>query len=128
VKGITLIQFTAQTAVTRPAQPLYPSTSLGPSTLCFIYHLLFTSSCSTFLASSTFNPPSSTCLSMVVLQQLNTERDGVALESISDKIDKINVLKDQARKQMNRLAAESDNAYKESKSDSEKDGQGGRAR
>ena len=65
---------------------------------------------------------------MVVLQQLNTERDGVALESISDKIDKINVLKDQARKQMNRLAAESDNAYKESKSDSEKDGQGGRAR
>jgi inositol oxygenase len=65
---------------------------------------------------------------MIVLQQLNTERDGVALESISDEIDEINVLKDQARKQRNRLAAESDNAYEESKSDSEKDGQGGRAR
>ena len=65
---------------------------------------------------------------VAVLQQFNTERDGAALESISDEIDKINVLKDQARKQMNRLAAESDNAYEESKFDSEKDGQCGRAR
>ena len=56
-----------------------------------------------------------------VQPRFNTERDGVALESISDEIDQINVLKDQARKQMNLLAAEPDNVYEESKFDSEKD-------
>ena len=51
----------------------------------------------------------------------NTERDGIALESISDEIDKINVLKDQARKQMNQVTAEGEGLYEQSKFDSEKD-------
>ena len=51
----------------------------------------------------------------------NTERDGIALESISDEIDKINVLKDQARKEMNQVTAEEENIYEQSKFDSEKD-------
>ena len=58
---------------------------------------------------------------IAVQQQFNTERDGVALESMSDEIDHINVLKDQARKQMNHVAAEPENIYEESKFDSEKD-------
>jgi inositol oxygenase len=51
----------------------------------------------------------------------NTERDGIALESISDEIDTINVLKDQARKQMNQVTAEGEDVYEQSKFDSEKD-------
>jgi inositol oxygenase len=51
----------------------------------------------------------------------NTERDGIALESISDEIDKINVLKDQARKEMNQVTAEEENIYEQSKFDSGKD-------
>jgi inositol oxygenase len=56
-----------------------------------------------------------------VQPEFNTERDGVALEAISDEIDQINLLKDQARKQMDHLAAEPDNIYEESKFDSDKD-------
>ncbi len=58
---------------------------------------------------------------VAVQPQFNTERDGLALENMSDEIDKINVLKDQARKQMNQLAAEPENIYEESKFDAEKD-------
>lgn len=47
----------------------------------------------------------------------NTERDGLALEEMSDEIDKINVLKDQARKQ----AASEVDMCEESKFDAEKD-------
>src|SRR5271170_5835934 len=56
-----------------------------------------------------------------IQQSFNTERDGVALESISDEIDKINVLKDQARKEMNQVTAEEENIYEQSKFDSGKD-------
>jgi inositol oxygenase len=56
-----------------------------------------------------------------IQQNFNTERDGVALESISDEIDQINVLKDQARKLMNQVVAEDENIYEQSKFDSEKD-------
>jgi inositol oxygenase len=56
-----------------------------------------------------------------IQQNFNTERDGVALESISDEIDKINVLKDQARKLTNQTTAEDENFYHPSKFDSEKD-------
>lgn len=58
---------------------------------------------------------------IAVQPQSNPGRNGVALESISDEIDKINILKDQTRKQMNHLAAEPDSAYEGSKFDSEKD-------
>lgn len=100
MKGITLIQFTAQTAVTRPAQPLYPSTSFVPLHALFYISLtlhLFLLYIPSFkhIQSPILNMPG-----MVVLQQLNTERDGVALKSISDEMDEINVLKDQARKQI----------------------------
>ena len=61
---------------------------------------------------------------VAVQPQFNTERDGLALENMSDEIDKINVLKDQARKQMNQLAAEPENIYEESKFDAEKDKSG----
>jgi len=58
---------------------------------------------------------------VAVQPQFNTERDGLALESMSDEIDKINVLKDQAKKQMNQLAAEPENIYEESRFDADKD-------
>jgi inositol oxygenase len=48
--------------------------------------------------------------------QFNTERDGLALESLSDDIDKINVLKDQARKAMAEKAM-----HEKSEFDAEKD-------
>ena len=57
----------------------------------------------------------------VIQPQFNTERDGAELELVSDQIDKINVLKDQARKQTNELAGETDSLYEHSKFDGEKD-------
>ena len=49
---------------------------------------------------------------IAIRPQFNTDRDGAELELISDEIDKINVFKDQARK---------DNLYEQSKFNSEKD-------
>ena len=53
----------------------------------------------------------------ILAPQFHEERDGKALEDMSDEIDHINVLKDQARKKM----AEEKDAYEKSQFDAEKD-------
>ena len=53
----------------------------------------------------------------ILVPQFHEERDGKALEDMSDEIDHINVLKDQARKKM----AEEKDAYEKSQFDAEKD-------
>ena len=55
---------------------------------------------------------------VAIQPQFNTERDGLALESLSDDIDEVNVLKDQAKKAQ---AQKEKDLYEKSEFDAEKD-------